>query len=242
MERCLASDHIHNFLAESGISGEEDLGTLSLRDHRASKGNRLHQFQHWECRPPIGTPHDADHIRAVLEDDANLLLFRHIPARVLDDDVLNAYLGGVDRATFTTMFGLDREALVRYLERNGYRRTGTKKPFPYGDERFGRPLRDDLRFEILEKPLDKAHAQAMLRQLSGRTHQVITAVALYTAERQALRMSTTYVTFRELTDGEISAYWETGEPQDKAGSYAIQGLGAVFVKEIRGSVASGEVR
>ncbi len=88
---------------------------------------------------------------------------------------------------------------------------------------------------ILEKPLDKNHAQAMLRQLSGRTHQVITAVALYTAERQSLRISTTYVTFRELTDGEISAYWETGEPQDKAGSYAIQGLGAVFVKEIRGS-------
>jgi len=89
--------------------------------------------------------------------------------------------------------------------------------------------------EILEKPRDQAHAQSMLRQLSGRTHQVITAVALHSHTHQALRVSTTDVTFRELSDAEIAAYWETGEPQDKAGSYAIQGLGAVFVKEIRGS-------
>lgn len=89
--------------------------------------------------------------------------------------------------------------------------------------------------EILEKPRDQAHAQRMLRQLSGRTHQVITAVALHSRDRQALRVSTTDVTFRELGDAEIAAYWESGEPRDKAGSYAIQGLGAVFVKEIRGS-------
>jgi septum formation protein len=89
--------------------------------------------------------------------------------------------------------------------------------------------------EILEKPRDQAHAQRMLRQLSGRTHQVITAVALHSQTQQALRVSTTDVTFRELSDTEIAAYWETGEPQDKAGSYAIQGLGAVFVKDIRGS-------
>lgn len=89
--------------------------------------------------------------------------------------------------------------------------------------------------EILEKPRDQAHARKMLRQLSGRTHQVITAVAIYSHARQALRVSITDVTFRELGDAEIAAYWLTGEPQDKAGSYAIQGLGAVFVKEIRGS-------
>jgi septum formation protein len=89
--------------------------------------------------------------------------------------------------------------------------------------------------EILEKPCDQAHAERMLRQLSGRTHQVITAVALHSSTRQALRVSTTHVTFRELSDAEITAYWLTGEPQDKAGSYGIQGLGAVFVQEIRGS-------
>lgn len=92
-----------------------------------------------------------------------------------------------------------------------------------------------LEGEILEKPRDQAHAQQMLGQLSGRTHQVITAVALQFGSRQALRVSVTDVTFRELSDAEIAAYWYTGEPQDKAGSYAIQGLGAVFVKEIRGS-------
>lgn len=88
---------------------------------------------------------------------------------------------------------------------------------------------------ILEKPLNQIHAQKMLRELSGRTHQVITAVALHTAERQALRVTTTHVTFRALSDEEIAAYWKTGEPQDKAGGYAIQGLGAVFVQDIRGS-------
>ena len=89
--------------------------------------------------------------------------------------------------------------------------------------------------EILEKPRDQAHAQQMLRQLSGRTHKVITAVALHSGVQQVLRVSTTDVTFRDLSDAEIAAYWETGEPQDKAGSYGIQGKGAVFVKEIRGS-------
>jgi len=89
--------------------------------------------------------------------------------------------------------------------------------------------------EILEKPRDQAHAAAMLRQLSGRTHEVITAVALHSGARQAFAISTTQVTFRILADVEIAAYWHTGEPQDKAGGYAIQGLGAVFVQEIRGS-------
>ncbi len=89
--------------------------------------------------------------------------------------------------------------------------------------------------EVLEKPRDKVHAHQILRQLSGRTHEVITAVALHSQAQQAQRLSITRVTFRELSDVEIDAYWETGEPQDKAGGYGIQGLGAVFVKEIHGS-------
>ncbi|PUA30251.1 MAG: septum formation protein Maf [Cellvibrio sp. 79] len=88
---------------------------------------------------------------------------------------------------------------------------------------------------ILEKPRDKTHAHQILRQLSGRTHEVITAVALHNQSLQSQRLSITQVTFRELSDAEIAAYWETGEPQDKAGGYGIQGLGAVFVKEIHGS-------
>ena len=88
---------------------------------------------------------------------------------------------------------------------------------------------------ILEKPRDQAHGAQMLRQLSGRSHQVISAVALHSGTRQAVRMSITEVRFRVLTDLEIDAYWHTGEPQDKAGGYAIQGLGSVFVDAISGS-------
>jgi septum formation protein len=89
--------------------------------------------------------------------------------------------------------------------------------------------------DILEKPRDQAHALAMLQRLSGRTHQVMTAVALASADKIAVELSVTDVVFRELDDVEISAYWHTGEPQDKAGGYGIQGLGAVFVQQIRGS-------
>lgn len=88
---------------------------------------------------------------------------------------------------------------------------------------------------ILEKPRDQAHAHQILRQLSGRTHEVITAVALQDGQRFAQRLSITQVHFRELDDAEIAAYWATGEPRDKAGGYGIQGLGAVFVREIHGS-------
>ena len=92
--------------------------------------------------------------------------------------------------------------------------------------------------EVLEKPRDKADAIAMLKQLSGRSHQVITAVALHSAHQQLSRLAITEVFFRNLDEHEMLAYWETGEPRDKAGSYGIQGLGAVFVKEIRGSYSN----
>ena len=89
--------------------------------------------------------------------------------------------------------------------------------------------------EILEKPRDQIHAATMLRALSGQTHQVMTAVAIADEMRHEVILSTTEVSFRPLSDAEIAAYWQTGEPQDKAGGYAIQGLGAVFVRELRGS-------
>jgi len=88
---------------------------------------------------------------------------------------------------------------------------------------------------ILEKPRDALHAATMLRQLAGKTHQVLTAVSLATQQQVLSRLSITEVSFRPLSDAEIAAYWHSGEPQDKAGGYAIQGLGAVFVQQIRGS-------
>jgi len=75
----------------------------------------------------------------------------------------------------------------------------------------------------------------MLRQLSGRTHEVLTAIAVVTASGVESRVSRSEVAFRAIADVEAHAYWDTGEPCDKAGAYAIQGRAAVFVADLRGS-------
>ncbi|MDR2878256.1 MAG: Maf-like protein [Chromatiales bacterium] len=91
--------------------------------------------------------------------------------------------------------------------------------------------------EVLQKPRDRNDALAMLARMSGRSHQVMTAVALVRAKKaqEALRLSISTVSFREISAAEAHAYWESGEPRDKAGAYAIQGCGAVFVSRIEGS-------
>lgn len=91
---------------------------------------------------------------------------------------------------------------------------------------------------ILGKPADAAEAMATLSALSGRTHQVLTAVALASQERVAARVVSSQVSFRQLQPAEIAAYWASGEPQDKAGSYAIQGLAAIFVSQLQGSYSA----
>jgi septum formation protein len=88
---------------------------------------------------------------------------------------------------------------------------------------------------VLGKPADRADGLAMLAALAGRTHEVLTAVALATARGVALRVSCSSVRFRNIERAEIEAYWETGEPRDKAGGYAVQGYGAVFVAALSGS-------
>lgn len=88
---------------------------------------------------------------------------------------------------------------------------------------------------ILGKPKDKPHALSMLQQLSGQTHQVYTAISLRWNNQHAEAVSITDVSFRDLSEAEINYYWTTGEPCDKAGAYAIQGLGSIFVSAIRGS-------
>jgi septum formation protein len=85
------------------------------------------------------------------------------------------------------------------------------------------------------KPADRAEAMDMLARLSGRTHDVLTAVALAHAGGVFLRMSVSEVRFRTLSLEECGEYWETGEPRDKAGGYAIQGLAAVFIESMTGS-------
>ena len=88
---------------------------------------------------------------------------------------------------------------------------------------------------ILGKPPDAAHAVKMLRLLSGREHRVLTAVILKLDDRRELLVSESRVRFADLSQADIEAYVASGEPMDKAGAYAIQGTGALFVDKIEGS-------
>jgi septum formation protein len=100
---------------------------------------------------------------------------------------------------------------------------------------------------IYGKPRDREDGIAMLQRLSGRTHEVLTAVAVANAPSEgakgrtglsgevSLRLSVSSVSFRRLTPEECNAYWETGEPHDKAGGYAVQGAAAVFIESLSGS-------
>ena len=89
--------------------------------------------------------------------------------------------------------------------------------------------------KILGKPVDFHDAQRMLRLLSNNKHQVLTAVALAGANKHLSIIQSSNVYLRKISDAEIKAYWETGEPKDKAGAYAIQGLAAMFISRIEGS-------
>lgn len=91
---------------------------------------------------------------------------------------------------------------------------------------------------ILGKPKDQADSQRMLTLLSDSTHQVLTAIAVTSAAQQNSILVETQVTFGSLSSQLIDWYWQTGEPQDKAGSYGIQGLGGQFVKQIKGSYSA----
>jgi septum formation protein len=91
---------------------------------------------------------------------------------------------------------------------------------------------DDI---ILGKPANKEDALSMLAALSGREHQVMTAVSLVLPGRELKRLSVSRVRFRSTTRDERNGYWESGECTDKAGAYAIQGMGALFISHLEGS-------
>jgi len=92
-----------------------------------------------------------------------------------------------------------------------------------------------LEGEIFGKPASLEEARVMLGRLSGRTHEVHTAIAVLHEGGAAARVSSSAVTFRGLTPAEIDWYWHTGEPADKAGGYAVQGRAAAFISHIAGS-------
>jgi septum formation protein len=92
--------------------------------------------------------------------------------------------------------------------------------------------------DVLGKPRDAADARAMLRRLSGRTHTVLTAIAVALGAKTESAVESVDVTFRALSDEEISSYVATGEPMDKAGAYGIQGFGATIVERVDGDYFS----
>jgi septum formation protein len=91
-----------------------------------------------------------------------------------------------------------------------------------------------IRDRVLEKPADATEALAMLKLLQGRTHQVVTSVALVAGERVRQATDVTNVTFRRVSEDFLTAYVATGEPMDKAGAYGIQGFGAALVDRVDG--------
>lgn len=92
-----------------------------------------------------------------------------------------------------------------------------------------------LEGEILGKPRDAQHGIAMLRRLAGRTHEVLTGLVLLHQDVEHKTINRSHVTFGSLTDADIQQYWDSGEPVDKAGGYAVQGRAAAFIQHIEGS-------
>ena len=137
------------------------------------------------------------------------------------EDVDERRLPGEDAAAMVVRLACRKAAAARGRH-SGAAILGSDTAVVLGDEVFG-------------KPASKQEAADMLAALSGRTHEVLTSVALEYAGDTRTALSRTEVSFRTIDPREAERYWHSGEPRDKAGAYAIQGLGGVFVRELRGS-------
>jgi septum formation protein len=155
--------------------------------------------------------------------------FRVHPAHIPEDP-----LAGEDPTAYVTRLACEKAELVfRALSaENGGKQEAAPNSEPLVV--LGADTTVTLDNEILGKPEDAADAARMLRRLSGRTHRVITGVGVVTAERVEVAAEATTVRFLALSDQEIEAYVATGEPMDKAGAYAIQGLAARWIPRIEG--------
>lgn len=129
---------------------------------------------------------------------------------------------------------LEHESAEDYVRRMSIDKARAIHALHPEDQVLGSDTSVVLGGQVLGKPRDRDHGIAMLLDLAGRTHQVLTGVALV-HEDIGYALSESKVRFRDISDEEAARYWDTGEPRDKAGGYAIQGLGAVFVERIEGS-------
>ena len=143
---------------------------------------------------------------------------------VLEVDVLEARVPGEPPADYVRRVAREKAGagLLAVVGTPGAVVLGSDTEVVLGDEVFG-------------KPRDAADAAAMLRRLSGRTHQVLSSVWLVAADREVQAMSASDVTFGPLDDARITDYLATGEWQGKAGAYAIQGVAEMFVEHLEGS-------
>jgi len=139
-------------------------------------------------------------------------------------DIDETALPGEPASAYVTRLARDKALAIR--------RTGQQLPVLAADTTVV------VDGKIFGKPRDQAHAIDMLSELAGRAHEVLTAVALAHSQGVSERLSANTVRFRKISPEECAAYWQTGEPRDKAGGYAIQGLGAVFVESLSGSYSA----
>jgi septum formation protein len=157
-----------------------------------------------------------------------LLLQIGVPFRPVGVDVDEAVRQGEAAADYVVRVAIAK-AQAGWHAASGKEGTGRAAPV------LGADTAVVLDGRILGKPLDRDDAVRMLGELSGRTHAVLTAVALCDAAGTAWRMSASDVSFRDIDPQERRAYADTGEPEGKAGAYAIQGYAAVFVEQLQGS-------
>ncbi|GAB2876849.1 Maf family protein [Uliginosibacterium flavum] len=156
--------------------------------------------------------------------DFDTLMFR-VPPRE-DDDVSEATLPAEDAETYVVRVACAKADGA--LRRIGWRKM-RPQPILSADTTL------ELDGEIIGKPDNEHHADEILRKLSGRTHRVLTAVAIAAESRMEHRLNISTVRFRELSEDDIQRYIASGEPFDKAGAYGIQGHAAAFIAEIQGS-------
>jgi len=150
-----------------------------------------------------------------------------VPFRVLAAEVSEARHGGEAPAVYVGRIAADKADRV-------WERVAAGEPAPVLAADTAVVVDD----EIYGKPGGEAEALAMLGRLSGRSHRVLTAVALRWRETREVFVSVSEVRFRPTTEAERIAYCRSGEPYDKAGAYAIQGQGAVFIEHLDGSYSS----
>jgi septum formation protein len=143
---------------------------------------------------------------------------------------------GEDPVTYVTRLAREKAQAVYEQQRTGNREQGTENPIDAADGIvvLGADTTVTLDGHILEKPRDAEDAARMLRMLSGRTHRVITGVAVVDGQGCEVAAEVTAVQFAKLSEQEVAAYIATGEPMDKAGAYGIQGLAAKWIPRVEG--------